>query len=180
MSNLLVPQKISHLAFYSIPIILLNSAVAHKYKYYKMSACLTMLSVTTGLHWNRLKPDGIIRIIDIIVATCTLSYGTYITFSFSPLYRTLCTTSMILTTSAFCGNGHLFYHQTQKTPKMLVLTDGKEVPEYETNYWYFSLLPTKPGSIEREKAYYRNTYTHMVFMHFLPAIMLSIGMIANN
>jgi hypothetical protein len=175
MSTVIVPQHISRLAFYSAPFILFNSAVAHKYKYYKMSACLTTLTITTILHWNKIKSYGIVRKIDTILASSTIAYGTYIGLSFSPLYRTLCITANVLAVSTFYINNWLFYHQTQKKTKMMVLTNGQEQPEYETHYWYFSLLPTKPGSKEREQAYYRSTYTHIFFLHVFPTIILSSG-----
>ncbi len=179
MSIILVPQHISRLAFYSAPLILFNSAIAHKYKYYALSACLTTLTITTILHWNKIKPDGIIRKIDTILASSTIAYGTYISLSFSPVYRTVCITANVLAVNTFCVNNWLFYHQTQKKSKILVIANGPEQLEYENNYWYFSLYPTKPGSLSREQAYYRSTYTHLFFIHILPTIILSLA-IANG
>ncbi len=158
---IIVPQYISHKAFYSIPIFIL-CYVVFKSLGYEYSEILLLLALTSFIHWYKVKKVSIIKIIDIITSVTTLAIVTVYSSKkrFNSHSCFVWNTMIIIIILAFILNEYLFYHQVMRE----VITDTME-----TTWHYFSLEWTPPDTTIREHAYHRSVYTHMLFFHILPA-----------
>jgi hypothetical protein len=72
----------------------------------------------------------------------------------------------------FFFNEFLYYHQITKYNK---LNNNKII-----TINFFSLIPTRPNTKEREYSYKRSTLTHIIFIHIIPQIAAIYCMINNN
>lgn len=50
-----IPPPISRIAFYSIPFFMIDSLVCYIYEYYRLSALLALVSITSIAYWNSPK-----------------------------------------------------------------------------------------------------------------------------
>ena len=73
MNDIIIPQKFSRIAFFSIPFLLLTFLSARKKRYDRITNVLPFLLVTSVLHWNKIKHSGIIRKADIFMVGVTIS-----------------------------------------------------------------------------------------------------------
>jgi hypothetical protein len=169
--SIIVPQHISRQAFCSAQFILFDSLLAFSLEYRVLGCILSSLYVSTMLHWNCVRRMGVIKIADIVLAISAVSRVTFFDSArFSPYYRTLWNVSMASSIVMFMVNEMLFYFQ--------VHNDGNfgRLPQNDRrfHFHYFSLDYTPPNSKAREMAYYRNVYTHMLFLHVLPTSICAI------
>jgi len=167
-NGILIPQYISRLAFYSATgFILPNCIVAYMFDYKCMFALFAMLYVSTMLHWNKIKQNGPIRTIDIILACTTLYRFTFIDrFRLCPIYQTFWLYVFYTMIMAFGINEYILYMQVLRGEPYA--KDSLYKYKIYTR-WPFQLLNyTPPNTKEREAAYYRSTYVHTFFLHVLP------------
>ena len=166
---MVIPTNISRYAYYSATFLLLNSLLAFKLKYYITSTLLAIVYITTLLHWSEIKKISTIKILDIIFVFLTIINWTFFdiktinNFGRNVWYITLFLIAIIFTT-----NEILFYYQ--------VLKYSNKYYEYATPYkkWsYFTLNYTNPNTKSRNLAYYRVAFTHMLFIHIFPQIVLA-------
>jgi len=158
---ILVPQHISRIALFSVQFILFVFYLAYIYEYNRLSVLLFGLYISSILHWNKIQYKGLIKTVDIILVNGVFLHVTiFDCYRFSKSHRFLWYNTAIICVVAFITNEYLFYHQVIKYKnKKVAFTD---------NYWYFSLDYTNPNTMNRELAYYRSTFTHMMFIHILP------------
>ena len=144
MENILIPQHISRQALYSAQSFALLSYLAYFLRLYKLCFLTLCLYFSTLLHWNKVMKIGIIKIVDIaLTVTNVISVTFYDNGMFDDTNRLIWRRAMLVTTIAFVTNEIIFHISLQKT---------------------------LPNTRERELAYYRSTYTHMLFLHlFQPA-----------
>ena len=165
--DILVPQHISKNALYSAQAFIILSCVAFMYKYYNLFILLFMLYISSLLHWRKVKYFSLIKVIDIILAFLTISVITFYDITrFCPFYRNIWYYSVFIISTAFTTNEILFYYQILRYKNKIIDKPCKK-------YHYFSLEYTNPNTIQREFAYYRSTYTHMIFIHIVPSIVSS-------
>ena len=100
-----MPPHISRMAFYSIPFFIVDSIVCYIYEYYRLSALLSLLSVTSFAYWNSPKKMDLIKIADMSVAALTIFTTTFVeTYSFTPTNRYIfCFSGTIITTVTLCN-----------------------------------------------------------------------------
>lgn len=172
--EILVPQHISKNALYSAQFFVMLSIIAFNYKYYKMLLLLSLLYITSILHWRKVKYFSIIKTIDIILAFLTIITITLFDIHrFCNMYKNVWYFTVFIVLSAFIVNEILFYYQ-------VLIYKNKIMNKYCKKYYYFSLEYTNPNTIQREYAYYRSTYTHMLFIHIIPSIVSGYCAIKSN
>ena len=156
---ILIPQHISRQAFYSIQVLGFCIGAAYYTKYYITCLLISILYTTSMLHWNKIYYSSIIKKLDIFaVIVLVLNVTFYDSYYYKEykIYWFICCPLFILT---FIMNETLFYYQ--------VLKNGDKKND-DKKFHYFSLQYTEPNTRERELAYYRSTYTHMLATHIIP------------
>ena len=142
MDDIILPQYISRLAFYSAQSIIIVSVLVYYLNYYRLCLLLGCLYFTTLIHWNCVKRISVIKIIDILLAITTIiSVTLFDCYRFQQKYIILWRYSISTSIIIFIINESLFA---------------------------FSIMNTRPNTREREIVYYRSTYIHMIFLHLLP------------
>jgi hypothetical protein len=163
-TDILVPQHISKKALYSAQCLIILSGIAFIYEYYKLFVLLFLLYISSILHWSKVLYKGLVKTIDIILAFSTIITITFYDINrFCPVYQKVWYYTVTIISTAFITNEVLFYYQVLRYSNKIINRPCK-------NYWYFSLEYTNPNTYQRELSYYRNTYTHMVFVHILPPV----------
>lgn len=168
--DLVVPQYISRNAFYSATgFILPNCIVAYILDYQFEFVIFAMLYTSTMIHWNRVKRNGPIRTIDMILAHTSLHRFTFIDrFRLCPIYQTYWLYIVYTLIIAYILNEYIFY--------MKVTRGGPYSKKSSCKYKVYTQWPlqclnyTQPNTKERETAYYISTYVHMFFFHVLPMV----------
>jgi hypothetical protein len=114
---ILIPQHISHYAFYSAQTILFTSILGFYLKYTLMASLMILLYLSTLLHWYKVTYSSLIKIVDIIIAkTCFL----LVTFRESKRfnkYRKLWFYALYTSLFAFTINEILLYYN-KNSPNM--------------------------------------------------------------
>jgi hypothetical protein len=162
--DILVPQHISKHALYSAQCLIILSFNAYKYEYYKLCVLLSTLYISSIFHWAKVRYKGLVKTIDIILAFSTMITITFYDINrFCPVYQNVWYYTVSIISTAFITNEVLFYYQVLRYKNKIINKPCKY-------YWYFSLEYTNPNTYQRELAYYRSTYTHMIFVHILPPV----------
>jgi hypothetical protein len=171
---ILIPQHISRQAFYSIQVIGFCIGAAYQTKYYITCLIISILYTTSMLHWNKILYTSIIKKLDIftvIILVLNVTFNDSYYYKEYKIYWFICCPLFIL---SFIMNETLFYYQVLKNDDKKnddkrnddKRNDDKRNDEH--NFHYFSLQYTEPNTRERELAYYRSTYTHMLNTHIIP------------
>ena len=161
---ILIPQHISRQAFYSIQVLGFCIGAAYYTKYYITCLLISILYTTSMLHWNKIYYSSIIKKLDIFaVIVLVLNVTFYDSYYYKEykIYWFICCPLFILT---FIMNETLFYYQVLKNGDK---KNGDKKND-DKKFHYFSLQYTEPNTRERELAYYRSTYTHMLATHIIP------------
>lgn len=167
-TTVVIPQYISRCAFYSATAFILpNCIVFYVFDYQCMSVLFAMLYVSTMLHWNKLKHNGPIRMIDFLLANLSLFRFTFIDrFRLCPTYQTYWLYVFYTAITAYVINKYILYMQVKRGEPY---TKDSFYKYKIYTRWPFRLLNyTHPNTIERENAYYTHVYTHLLFFHALP------------
>jgi len=149
-ADLLIPQKYSRRVFFNIPLLLLLGWTAHRKQFTLVKYVTPFLLVSSWIHWNRLKRGGVVRKIDWILAILMVLSITSYEKRFRRMDRYLWRFSICLQLFMVCYNSARFTLETDQT--------------------YSPIFYTKSGTTERENAYKRCVYTHMLFVHMLPGL----------
>jgi len=152
-----MPPHISRMAFYSIPFFVVDSIVCYIYEYYRLSALLALLSVTSVAYWNSPKKMDLIKIADISVASLTIFTTTFVeTYSFTPTNRYIFWFSSTIITTVFLSNEFWFtfsmIHLEDLIPKLRNLDEKQMLVRWISRTQISSL------------------YIHMFFLHVLPNV----------
>jgi hypothetical protein len=160
--EVVVPQHISRIGVVTAHCFLANSFVAYKYQLYDTTALLIGLYTTSVLHWRKMKPNGLIRTIDILMVISSITKVSLVDSKIFGEKRWAWFYSITAGLISYLANEKLFYKQ--------VLEYSNQIIEYpkKTKHWFFSLYYTNPNTPERELAYYRSVLTHCFFQHILP------------
>ena len=157
----IIPQHISRIALFSVQFILYVCYLTYIYEYNRLCMLTFALYISSMLHWNKVKYQGIVKTIDILFANGVFLHVTiFDCHRFLYPHRLLWYNTVIISATAFITNEYLFYHQVLKYKNKRV--------KFTDKFWYFSLDYTNPNTMNRELAYYRSTFTHMFFIHILP------------
>lgn len=154
--TIIVPPHISKHALYTAQFFIFDSFVAFLLGYQTTSFLLFCLYFTTILHWSRVRQMSVIKIIDMTVALSTVFHAFLVdSHRFDDYFTSgiLIPTYLYSLIAMFVYNEVVFYYQV-----------SYERP-IAANCFIKMLQYTLPNSKEREFAYYRSTYTHMLFFH---------------
>lgn len=95
--NICIPQHISRYGIYTGQIFLFTSILSYLYNYNSLSFIGAILYITTLLHWYKLKDNGLIKYIDIVTVTFTVSsVSFYDSTFFCPVDKKICFFSSFL------------------------------------------------------------------------------------
>jgi hypothetical protein len=150
--------------------------------YYSLSCFLFPVCFTSVWHWHDPKTSSWARTLDITAVLSAFCYGTYTSFQMPPQITTLWCSTALFQACVFSINALLFSHQVEK-PNALILAAYNEEKKDDENLldWYkntfvdeckpkleSSTWSTWPMTRERELAYCRGVYIHMVCVHIIP------------
>ena len=169
---ILIPQHISRNAFYSIQMIIITAGVAYFLEYYICSILYVFIYFTSLIHWNEIRYTSIVKNIDItliIASVLILTLKESVKFK---EYRIVWFYFLPIFIGFFIMNEILLHYQIL-IHKNKVIKNKTDDKDKIVKFHYFSLEYTNPNTEERELAYYRSTYTHMVCIHILP---FAVGM----
>jgi hypothetical protein len=155
-NTIIIPTHISKNALYTAQFFIFDSFVAFLLGYKTTSFLLFCLYFTTILHWSRVRQMSVIKIIDMVVALSTILHAFLVdSHRFDDYFVSgiIIPTYLYSSLAMFVYNEVVFYYQ---------VFYERPIPD---NYFIKMLQYTLPNSKEREFAYYRSTYTHMLFFH---------------
>ena len=159
--TIIVPQHISRYAFFTIPIFI-PTYLVYKSLEYDFAEILLILLFTSLYHWNKVLKISFIKVVDIIISITTILIITFYSsnrFNYhSYIVWRITVWVMII---GFLTNEFLFYYQVSKEC-------SKESYNEVKKFNYFTLRWTYPDTSERECAYYRSVYTHILILHIVP------------
>lgn len=162
---LLIPTHISKYGCYSSYCILGAGLFVSMYEHYIVALLAFLQSIVSYLNWKTVKKYGWVKTIDILIACIMIIYITFVdSASFRPKYRHLWYATVCVIIAIFIMNELLLYYQV-KAPVYESISSAQ-------NNQYFSLNYTEPGSAQREYAYYRSTFTHILFIHLIPVMVV--------
>jgi len=163
--TIIVPQHISRYAFFTIPIFL-PTYLVYKSLEYDFAEILLILLFTSLYHWNKVLKISFINVLDIIISTTTILIITFYSsnrFNYhSYIVWQITVWVMII---GFLTNEFLFYYQVSKE---CTKDNSKCCYNDVKKFNYFTLKWTSPDTSERECAYYRSVYTHILILHIVP------------
>ena len=164
--EIMIPQHITRIALFSCQMMLINAYITYVYHYYLLATIELCLYITTVLHWRKIKYISLERQIDVCCMMTTVMYATYTSWCMPRIYTFIWITNLLGISSIFYINEKIFYYQVLHKPKLGIM-----------DYAYF--IYTKPNTIDREVAYYRNVITHAFFIHIWLCL-VSIYCIVHN
>ena len=108
-NDIIIPFYISKYGLITGQLFLINAIVCFVNNYILLSSLLSILYITTILHWNKIKKNGIIRTIDITFAIITIIRITlYDSYYFIPNYKVIWNLYVIISSIIFCINEYIF------------------------------------------------------------------------
>lgn len=153
-----IPSHISKIAFFSIPFFIMDSLVCFKYEYYRLSALLALVSITSVAYWNSPKKMDVIKIADMSVATVTIYHATFVdAYSFTEINRQIYWISNTVSiTSFFCNEAWFLF-------SMMLIQD-------QIRLWNLDDSDKKTFLVWKERAQKMSVYIHLFFLHILPNV----------
>jgi hypothetical protein len=198
-NTVIIPAYITHNAFYTIPLLLLNSFVAYVYELYILTFLLYFLFLTSLIYWYRAEYFSFLKLLDIIATVTNIVYITFYTDFNS--YQNVWNYSIGPSILVFIINEILFYYQISRNSKYktgkfqenwrdrnlsnslmyecefcgMMKLDKVKLVNYKPTFIqigkkFFSLQYTYPNTFDRTCCYYRYTYIYLLFLHVLPTI----------
>lgn len=162
---ILIPPNVSIYGCYSSGYILGASTIAGLYQYYITAILGGLLSITSYFNWKNVMKYNWIKNVDIMLACLMILYISLVdSASFHPTYRRIWFATVCFMVAVFTVNEVLLYYQVKK-PVYINKESIFTSPYFSTNYTY-------PGTPQRAYAYYRSTWTHIMFIHLLPVSVL--------
>jgi hypothetical protein len=171
-----IPYKYSKYGLYSSHLFLVNGIANYFYGFRVLTGFAFSLYLTSVLHWRNVKQNGLYKKLDVIISFTTISYTTFIdSHYFTVSARKMWLLAVIQAVGAYSINKFIEYKQiSQEQEQALVNGVAKDEP-----YSYFSLRWTKPGSVQRERAYYASTFVHILFIH-VPLVFTCVYGVINS
>lgn len=153
-----IPSSISRTAFYSIPLFMMDSIVCFYYEYYRLSALLALLAVTSVAYWNSPKKLDVIKIADMSVATITIYHATFVdAYRYTDTYRHIYWISCTVSITSFFLNEAWFLFS------MFLIEDQMRI-------WYLNDSDKKTFLQWKERAQKMSVYIHLFFLHVVPNV----------
>lgn len=173
----LTPSRLSKPLMVTAHLFIPIVALALWRGFYVLACFLSPVYFTSLWHWHDPKKSSLARTVDIIAVLSAFCYSIYTSFQLRREITILWCCSSALQACVFYINGVLFSYQVEK-PNALVQAAYNQEDDEDLVDWYkntFSpslhksfILPTWPMTRERELAYCRCIYVHMVFIHMIP------------
>lgn len=150
-----IPPHISKIAFFSIPFFMMDSLVCYIYEYYRLSALLALLSMTSVAYWNSPKKMDVIKMVDISVGIVTIYHSTFVdAYKYTDIYRHIYWISNTVSITSFFLNETWFMFSMVLIEDQMRLYDDK-----------------KTFLVWKTRAQKMSVYIHMFFLHILPNVM---------
>jgi hypothetical protein len=128
------------------------------YEYYRLSALLALLTVTSVAYWKSPKKMDLIKIADMSVATVTIYHATFVdAYRYTDLCRQIYWISNTATVAIF------FCNETWFLFSMLLIED-------QMRLWVLDDSDKKTFLLWKERAQKMSVYIHLFFLHILPNV----------
>lgn len=172
----LTPSRLCKPLMLTAQLFFPMGAIALCKGYYSLSCFLFPVCFTSVWHWHDPKTSSWARTVDTAAVISAFCYGTYTSFSFPPQITVLWCSTAVFQVCVFSINAVLFAHQVEK-PNALVQAAYNQEKKDDENLvdWYKNNFideklesATWPMTRERELAYCRGVYIHMVCVHIIP------------
>ena len=153
-----IPPHISRIAFFSIPFFIADSLVCLKYEYYRLSAILALLAVTSATYWNSPNKMDVIKIADISVATVSLYHSIFVdAYKYTDTYRYIYWISSTVSITSF------FLNEAWFLSSMLLIED-------QMRLWVLDDSDKRTFLVWKTRAQKMSVYIHLFFLHILPNV----------
>ena len=153
-----IPPPISRIAFYSIPFFMIDSLVCYIYEYYRLSALLALVSITSIAYWNSPKKMDVIKMADMSVAVVTIYHATFIdAYKYTDMYRHIYWISNTVSITSFFLNEAWFLFS------MLLIED-------QLRLWNLDDSDKRTFLVWKTRAQKMSVYIHLFFLHVLPNV----------
>ena len=195
--EMLTPTRLCKPLLLTAHLFLPITAIAVYKGFYVLSCFCFPVYLTSLWHWHNPKTSSLARKADTITVLCAFCYGTYTTFLLQREITILWCSTAVFQLCVFSINYVLFLHQVEKPDTVVQMyikekLKHKDVGDhfdcYESfidehkHYFessdskmtvqnYINLHPTWPMTRERQNAYYRGVYIHMVCIHIIPCVL---------
>jgi hypothetical protein len=155
-----VPQNISFYGIVSAQIFLIGIFIAAYCKHYYLCFIIILLYISTILYWRRTHLVSLLKTVDILLA---IFAALFITFYYSPkyfkpTYINVWNNFIVFLIILFVINDYIFYSKC-------VIKENKE-----SIFYLYPLVYATEHTKEREFEYYRNVFTHCIFIHVMPIL----------
>ena len=111
--DIIIPQRYSRRAFFSIPFLLLTFYCAYLRKFYRVTTILPFLLITSILHWNKLQNKSIHKADIFMVVLTILSIDSY-SIHFRLIDKLLWRFSLCVSSIAYIINKYVIKDPIQK------------------------------------------------------------------
>jgi len=166
-----LPYRYSRYGVYSSHLFLIDAFVNYTYGFKILTGFGLSLYITSVLHWRKIKHSGICKWLDILTCVSTVNYTTFVdSHYFITEHRNWWLIAKIFAISAYSINKYIEYYQQ-------ICDDPSEKDncfKESEKYRYFSLKYTKPGTEQRESAYFYSTLVHICGLH-VPLVLTCIN-----
>jgi len=175
-----IPYKYSKYGLYSSQIFLVNGIINYLYGFRVLTGFAGSLYLTSVLHWRNVKHNGLYKKLDVVTCFTTISYVTFIdSHYFIASARKMWLLAVAQAIGAYSLNKFIEYKQIsqpqmQKQNEKNICSLAKDEP-----YSYFSLRWTRPGSVQRDQAYYSSVFVHILFIH-IPLVFTCVYGVINS
>jgi hypothetical protein len=153
-----IPPHISRIAFFSIPFFVVDSLVCYMYEYYRLSALLALLAVTSVAYWKSPKKMDVIKMADMSVGVVTIYHSTFIdAYKYTDMYRHIYWISSTISITSF------FLNETWFLFSMLLIED-------QMRLWVLDDIDKRTFLVWKTRAQKMSVYIHLFFLHILPNV----------
>ena len=153
-----IPTHISRIAFFSIPFFVMDSLVCLKYEYYRLSALLALLAVTSVAYWKSPKKMDVIKMADMSVGVVTIYHATFIdAYKYTDMYRHIYWISSTISITSF------FLNETWFMFTMILIED-------QMRLWVLDDSDKRTFLVWKTRAQKMSVYIHLFFLHILPNV----------
>lgn len=153
-----IPPPISRIAFFSIPFFMVDSLVCYIYEYYRLSALLALLAVTSVAYWKSPKKMDVIKMADMSVGVVTIYHATFIdAYKYTDMYRHIYWISNTVSVTSF------FLNETWFMFTMILIED-------QMRLWVLDDTDKRTFLVWKARAQKMSVYIHLFFLHILPNV----------
>jgi len=161
-SDICVPYRYSRYGVYSSHFFSLNFIINFIYGFKVLTVLGFSLYVTSILHWRKIKHSGICKWLDVLTCLSTINYVTFVDSHYFIIeHRNWWLIAKFFAISAYSLNKYVEYYQQVVEPDK----DKKNCFADSEKFRYFCLKYTKPGTEQRESAYFYSVLVHILCLH---------------